>query len=126
LLLQREIKEIARATRRVENPQGAKPTDESVALEFGLRTRRLEPLVDGGTHALAANARALERGCHDRLDPPFDWLPLDPQTVHVSPTPGHWEMEQTGGVFVEQVIRPTGLIDPQVGQAASARRPSLE
>jgi excinuclease UvrABC helicase subunit UvrB len=35
-------------------------------------------------------------------------------------------MEQTGGVFVEQVIRPTGLIDPQVGQAASARRPSLE
>ena len=39
---------------------------------------------------------------------------MRPQTVHVSATPGHWEMEQTGGVFVEQVIRPTGLIDPPV------------
>jgi hypothetical protein len=33
---------------------------------------------------------------------------------HVSATPGAWEMEQTGGVFAEQVIRPTGLIDPPV------------
>ena len=32
----------------------------------------------------------------------------------VSATPGHWEMEQTGGVFAEQVIRPTGLIDPEI------------
>jgi excinuclease ABC subunit B len=39
---------------------------------------------------------------------------MRPQTVHVSATPGPWEMEQTGGVFVEQVIRPTGLIDPPV------------
>jgi excinuclease ABC subunit B len=39
---------------------------------------------------------------------------MRPQTVHVSATPGTWEMEQTGGVFVEQVIRPTGLIDPPV------------
>ena len=39
---------------------------------------------------------------------------MRPQTVHVSATPGHWEMEQTAGVFVEQVIRPTGLIDPPV------------
>jgi excinuclease ABC subunit B len=39
---------------------------------------------------------------------------MRPQTVHVSATPGKWEMERTGGVFVEQVIRPTGLIDPPV------------
>ncbi len=43
-----------------------------------------------------------------------EWEAMRPQTVHVSATPGHWEMEQTGGVFVEQVIRPTGLIDPPV------------
>jgi excinuclease ABC subunit B len=39
---------------------------------------------------------------------------MRPQTVHVSATPSDWEMERTGGVFVEQVIRPTGLIDPPV------------
>src|SRR3546814_15727300 len=37
---------------------------------------------------------------------------MRPQTVYVSATPGDWELQQTGGVFVEQVIRPTGLIDP--------------
>jgi excinuclease ABC subunit B len=37
---------------------------------------------------------------------------MRPQTVFVSATPGPWEMAQTGGVFTEQVIRPTGLIDP--------------
>ena len=37
---------------------------------------------------------------------------MRPQTVYVSATPGAWEMEQAGGVFAEQVIRPTGLIDP--------------
>ena len=41
-----------------------------------------------------------------------EWEAMRPQTVHVSATPGPWEMERTGGVFVEQVIRPTGLIDP--------------
>ena len=40
---------------------------------------------------------------------------MRPQTFAVSATPGTWEMEQTGGVFAEQVIRPTGLIDPPVG-----------
>ena len=39
---------------------------------------------------------------------------MRPQTVFVSATPGKWEMEATGGVFVEQVIRPTGLIDPPI------------
>jgi excinuclease ABC subunit B len=41
-----------------------------------------------------------------------EWNKLRPQTVYVSATPGKWEMERTGGVFSEQVIRPTGLIDP--------------
>jgi excinuclease ABC subunit B len=39
---------------------------------------------------------------------------MRPQSVYVSATPGSWEMVQTGGVFAEQVIRPTGLIDPPV------------
>ncbi|WP_395781395.1 excinuclease ABC subunit UvrB [Aquidulcibacter sp.] len=43
-----------------------------------------------------------------------EWDAMRPQTVSVSATPGPWEMNQTGGVFVEQVIRPTGLIDPPV------------
>ena len=43
-----------------------------------------------------------------------EWDAMRPDTVHVSATPGPWEMEKTGGVFAEQVIRPTGLIDPPV------------
>ena len=43
-----------------------------------------------------------------------EWDAMRPQTVSVSATPGDWEMKQTGGVFVEQVIRPTGLVDPVV------------
>ncbi|MDE2303637.1 MAG: UvrB/UvrC motif-containing protein, partial [Sphingomonadales bacterium] len=43
-----------------------------------------------------------------------EWEAMRPQTFAVSATPGSWEMEQAGGVFVEQVIRPTGLIDPPV------------
>jgi excinuclease ABC subunit B len=41
-----------------------------------------------------------------------EWNAMRPHTVYVSATPGPWEMQQTGGVFAEQVIRPTGLIDP--------------
>ena len=41
-----------------------------------------------------------------------EWEVMRPPTVFVSATPGPWELNQTGGVFVEQVIRPTGLIDP--------------
>jgi len=53
--------------------------------------------------------------CIDNRPLKFDeWDAMRPQTVHVSATPGNWEMERTGGVFVEQVIRPTGLIDPPV------------
>ncbi len=43
-----------------------------------------------------------------------EWDAMRPQSVYVSATPGKWEMERTAGVFVEQVIRPTGLIDPPV------------
>jgi len=42
-----------------------------------------------------------------------EWDAFRPQTVFVSATPGPWEMERTAGVFVEQVVRPTGLVDPQ-------------
>jgi excinuclease ABC subunit B len=43
-----------------------------------------------------------------------EWEAMRPQTTFVSATPGPWEMNETGGVFSEQVIRPTGLIDPPV------------
>ncbi|WP_411341178.1 excinuclease ABC subunit UvrB [Sphingopyxis sp. J-6] len=43
-----------------------------------------------------------------------EWDVMRPQTVSVSATPGTWEMDRTQGVFAEQVIRPTGLIDPPV------------
>ena len=43
-----------------------------------------------------------------------EWDVMRPQTLYVSATPGGWELERTGGVFTEQVIRPTGLIDPPV------------
>ena len=51
--------------------------------------------------------------CVDNRPLKFDeWDRMRPQTVYVSATPGAWELERTGGVIVEQVIRPTGLIDP--------------
>lgn len=43
-----------------------------------------------------------------------EWDMMRPQSIYVSATPGDWEMERTGGVFVEQVIRPTGLTDPDI------------
>jgi excinuclease ABC subunit B len=43
-----------------------------------------------------------------------EWDAMRPQTIAVSATPAQWEMEAAGGVFAEQVIRPTGLIDPVV------------
>ncbi len=41
-----------------------------------------------------------------------EWDAMRPQTIYVSATPGKWELERTDGAFIEQVIRPTGLIDP--------------
>ncbi|MDR3528628.1 MAG: excinuclease ABC subunit UvrB [Rhizomicrobium sp.] len=53
--------------------------------------------------------------CLDNRPLKFDeWDAMRPQTVYVSATPGNWEMDRTGGIFTEQVIRPTGLIDPPV------------
>ena len=43
-----------------------------------------------------------------------EWDMMRPQSIAVSATPGAWELNESGGVFVEQVIRPTGLIDPPV------------
>ncbi|HCL62662.1 MAG TPA: excinuclease ABC subunit UvrB, partial [Rhizobiales bacterium] len=43
-----------------------------------------------------------------------EWDAMRPQSIYVSATPAAWELEQTGGVFAEQVIRPTGLVDPPV------------
>ena len=67
-----------------------------------------------------------------------EWDAMRPQTVAVSATPGKWEMEEASGVFAEQVIRPTGLIDPPVlirpvedqvqdciVNAARSRRPAI-
>ena len=42
-----------------------------------------------------------------------EWEHMRPETIFVSATPGPWELERTGGVFTEQVVRPTGLIDPE-------------
>ena len=53
--------------------------------------------------------------CMDNRPLKFEeWEAMRPQTIHVSATPGNWELDRTGGVFTEQVIRPTGLIDPPV------------
>ena len=52
--------------------------------------------------------------CVDNRPLKFDeWDEMRPQTIFVSATPGDWELEQSLGIFTEQVIRPTGLTDPQ-------------
>jgi excinuclease ABC subunit B len=43
-----------------------------------------------------------------------EWDRMRPQTIFVSATPGDWELQQTGGVFAEQIVRPTGLTDPEI------------
>ncbi len=53
--------------------------------------------------------------CTDNRPLKFEeWNLMRPQSIFVSATPGNWELDQTGGAFCEQVIRPTGLVDPQV------------
>ncbi len=53
--------------------------------------------------------------CMDNRPLKFEeWDAMRPQSVFVSATPAAWELEQTGGAFTEQVIRPTGLLDPPV------------
>jgi excinuclease ABC subunit B len=41
-----------------------------------------------------------------------EWEALRPQTIFVSATPGPWELAKTHGIFIEQLVRPTGLLDP--------------
>ena len=43
-----------------------------------------------------------------------EWDAMRPQTIFVSATPGNYELDKTGGIFIEQVIRPTGLVDPPI------------
>ncbi|SEK52989.1 excinuclease ABC subunit UvrB [Pacificibacter marinus] len=53
--------------------------------------------------------------CMDNRPLKFEeWDAMRPQSVFVSATPAQWELEQTGGVFTEQIIRPTGLLDPVI------------
>ncbi|MBN2907899.1 MAG: excinuclease ABC subunit UvrB [Rhodobacteraceae bacterium] len=53
--------------------------------------------------------------CMDNRPLKFEeWDAMRPQSIFVSATPAAWELEQTGGVFTEQVIRPTGLLDPRI------------
>ncbi|TWU09033.1 UvrABC system protein B [Symmachiella macrocystis] len=84
------------------------------------------------SHATSPQVRAMFAGDHSRkttlvehgfrLPSALDNRPLKfdewrerlNQIVYVSATPGDWELEQTGGEFVEQVIRPTGLVDPVI------------
>ncbi|MEM7243263.1 MAG: excinuclease ABC subunit UvrB [Pseudomonadota bacterium] len=53
--------------------------------------------------------------CTDNRPLKFEeWDAMRPQSIFVSATPQNWELEQSGGVFAEQIIRPTGLVDPEV------------
>ena len=53
--------------------------------------------------------------CTDNRPLKFEeWDAMRPHTIYVSATPGSWELDQTKGVFTEQIIRPTGLIDPEI------------
>ena len=51
--------------------------------------------------------------CKDNRPLKFEeWLKFKGQTIYVSATPGPWELEKTKGVFIEQIVRPTGLVEP--------------
>ena len=53
--------------------------------------------------------------CTDNRPLKFEeWNLMRPQSIFLSATPGDWELDQTSGVFSEQVIRPTGLVDPVI------------
>ena len=79
------------------------------------------PQLNGMYHGDRARKSTLSEygfrlpSCLDNRPLKFEeWEAIRPETVFVSATPGNWELEQTGGVFVEQVVRPTGLVDPPV------------
>jgi len=71
----------------------------------GDRSRKLTLIEHGFRLPSALDNRPLK----------FDeWEAMLDQVVYVSATPGDWELERAGGVVVEQIIRPTGLVDPKV------------
>ncbi|MEQ1855556.1 MAG: excinuclease ABC subunit UvrB [Longimicrobiales bacterium] len=71
----------------------------------GDRSRKLTLIEHGFRLPSALDNRPLK----------FDeWVSLVPQAIYVSATPGEWEVQRAGGVVVEQIIRPTGLVDPVV------------
>ena len=71
----------------------------------GDRSRKLTLIEHGFRLPSALDNRPLK----------FDeWASVVPSVIHTSATPGEWEVDQAGGVVVEQIIRPTGLVDPQV------------
>ncbi len=71
----------------------------------GDRSRKLTLIEHGFRLPSALDNRPLK----------FDeWASLVPQAIYVSATPGEWEVQQAGGVVVEQIIRPTGLVDPEI------------
>ncbi len=77
------------------------------------------PQIGGMSKGDAARKKTLSDfgfrlpSCKDNRPLKFEeWEVMRPTTVFVSATPGPWELAQTQGIFVEQVIRPTGLIDP--------------
>ncbi len=71
----------------------------------GDRSRKLTLIEHGFRLPSALDNRPLK----------FDeWASLIPHAIYVSATPGEWEVRQAGGVVVEQIIRPTGLVDPAV------------
>jgi excinuclease ABC subunit B len=85
--------------------------------ESHVRSRRSAACIRGDFRRKATLAEYGFRlpSCIDNRPLRFEeWDAMRPQTIAVSATPGNWEMEQAGGVFAEQVIRPTGLIDPPV------------
>ncbi len=51
--------------------------------------------------------------CKDNRPLMFEeWAKFKGQTIYVSATPGSWELEKTSGIFIEQIVRPTGLTEP--------------
>jgi excinuclease ABC subunit B len=71
----------------------------------GDRSRKLTLIEHGFRLPSALDNRPLK----------FDeWVSIVPRSIFMSATPGDWEVEQAGGVIVEQIIRPTGVVDPQI------------
>jgi excinuclease ABC subunit B len=71
----------------------------------GDRSRKLTLIEHGFRLPSALDNRPLQ----------FDeWVSVVPRAIYISATPGDWEVERAGGVVVEQIIRPTGLVDPEI------------